>query len=446
MRSLIVLIGVLVLCGVVSPTANACTCARPGTPCESYGAATAVFVGTATSAREADRGNQKQIDWAPKAFKFSVEQSYLGVDGTEIEVFTGRGGGDCGYGFQIGERYLVYASRYENRLTTGICTRTKPFAQAADDIAFLGSLLSAAAGATIYGQIKREITSKKDSSPIGADVAVKIEGDGLRREVQTDPHGHYRVSGLPPGKFKITLQLPDALTAHQPEREVTVADRGCASVVFYIIDNGRLSGRVFDAEAQPVARIAVSLMDPSDSKADFVKLDRTDDEGRFSFSAVPAGRYLIAVNFNRFPDPSDPTNAYPPAFYPGVVDQPSAEVITLKVGEKRTDLDIRVPSRLPASVLTGKVVWADGSPVASPFLMIIDATRNGSTSRYGVPVDEQGRFTINGYVGQKLVLEARSNRPNVSSPGNEPMERSEVVRITLGRPTETVKIVITKLR
>jgi hypothetical protein len=425
---------------VASRTAHACSCLRPGTPCESYGSAAAVFVGTPISVREADRSNQKDVDWTPKAFKFSVEQSYLGVEGTEIEVFTGRGGGDCGYGFRIGERYLVYASNYQNRLTTGICSRTTPFSKATDDLAFLGTLSSATPGATIYGQVVRNTPPKTNTPPINEDIVVKIEGDNVRREIHPDPHGHYRVAGLTAGKFKVALQLPETFIVSQPEREVSISDRGCASVVYYISENGRMSGRVVDEAGQPVARILVSVVPSgSDPKAAFVTLDRTDDEGQFNFSAIPSGRYLIAVNFNRYPEPNDTTNAYPPAFYPGVVDQTAAEVISLGMGEKRTGLDIRISARRPSSVLAGQIVWTDGSPVGTALLAMRDDSQSDSGIRHGVEVDARGKFTINGYVGQKLILEAHSNR-------NEPKERSEVVRITLARPSETVKIVIPKVR
>ena len=66
---------------------------------------------------------------------------------------------------------------------------------------------------------------------------------------------------------------------------------------------------------------------------------------------------------------------------------------------------------------------------------------------HGLNADEQGHFTINGYTGQKLVIEATSNRPYVpKGNGFEPMERTEKVRITLERPAETLRIVITKIR
>ena len=446
MRHLIVFIGIFGLFAIFGPRVSACTCASPGTPCESYGGAEAVFVGTVTGI-STEKRSKSETGWTPLAYKFAVEHSYLGVAGTDIEVFTGRGGGDCGFGFAVGKRYLVYAYRFENKLTTSICSRTRPYARATEDLAFLGNLSSAPKGATIYGQIIRGTPRKKDVPPLSEDTLLKIEGEGVRREIRPDADGRYRIEGLPPGKYKIALQLPDALTVNQPEREVSVSDRGCASQVFYIEDNGRMSGRVIDASGQPVARIMVTVLDAAaDPRGSFINLERTDAEGRFSFSAIPAGKYLLGVNFTKHPETNDPTNAYAPTFYPGVADQSSAEVITLGVGEKRGDLDVLIPLRRPLSVVSGRIVWEDGSPVTAAYLAVVDLTYGGSSMRSGIDVDQYGRFTLNGYVGQKLRFEARSKRPHVQSPSNAPMESSKPVEIVLERPTEMVTIVITKLR
>jgi hypothetical protein len=65
----------------------------------------------------------------------------------------------------------------------------------------------------------------------------------------------------------------------------------------------------------------------------------------------------------------------------------------------------------------------------------------------GVEADEQGYFTINGYIGQTFIIEARSNRPYTGDPRRfKPMEKVEPVRVVMSKPTETVNIVITRLR
>jgi len=450
MRPVVLLLGVVIVVLLAGPRANACTCAGSSPPCESFGTASAVFAGTVIGERVSERPkrmdrNEVEIDWAPRAVKFSVEQAYSGGIGTEVEVFTGRGGGDCGYGFRIGQRYLVYAYRYKDNLTTSICTRTRLFTQATEDLAFLGTLSSARPGVTIYGSIS--LGEGREDEPLSPDILITIEGESQRKEIRPDAKGRYRVSGLPPGKYKVTLQLPDALTTYRNEEEITVTDRGCAAVGWYITDNGRVNGRVVNADGEPVAGILVGLVDPgANPNENHVKLDRTDDEGNFRFSGVPRGRYLIAVNHTRFPEPNDPTRSYPPSFYPGVIDKEQAQAITVGAGEKLNDLVVRVPAKQPPSVVKVSVVWSDGSPIAKAHLSIADVTQGEVNLAHSVQTDAQGQATIDGYVGQKLIVSARSDRTWIPSSRNEPMERAEPVRLTLDRPTNTVRIVITKIR
>ena len=69
---------------------------------------------------------------------FEVMHSYRGVQGPLVDVETGLGGGDCGFGFEIGRQYLVYADRTESgQLETGICNATAPIEQSAANLAYL---------------------------------------------------------------------------------------------------------------------------------------------------------------------------------------------------------------------------------------------------------------------------------------------------------------------
>lgn len=423
MRSVTILPGILFVIALASANANACSCVTPRSPCESFGSASAVFVGTVISG---ERG----------AFKFSVEQAYSGVSGTQVEVFTGLGGGDCGFYFEIGRRYLVYAYRHQDKLGTNICTRTKPFEIAREDLAFLGSLSSAASGVTLSGEVRHGDIKGKF---VPSDATVIVQGELQRKEVRPDAEGKFSVSGLSPGKFKVSLKLPDKFTAsYHQDQELMVTDRGCASVMWFVTDNGRISGRVVTVEGLPVAKIEVSLVDPA-KLDETITSARTDEEGKFKFGPLEPGRYLVAVNRTRHSDHKDPTNAYTPTFYPGVTDQTHARVITLEAGENASDLEIRVAAKRTTSVINGNVVWDDGAPVKNAMVLVKDAA-------YGefwvLKADGQGRFKIDGYVSQKLVVEARHEPPNAES--SEPVEISEEITITLERSAETLRIVINR--
>jgi hypothetical protein len=58
--------------------------------------------------------------------RFRVESVWKGKAFQEVTIFTGQGGGDCGYRFEVGESYLVYAYGSNENLSTNICQRTAP--------------------------------------------------------------------------------------------------------------------------------------------------------------------------------------------------------------------------------------------------------------------------------------------------------------------------------
>lgn len=459
MRKIICIAGVALFVMVFS-VANAfgCGCGGGGAPCYDYGRSAAVFIGTVIALRTEERRPDRKAEedfYAPRIFKFSVEQTFLGPPTREIEVSTGMGGGDCGYDFKLGSRYVVYAADYSrnNRLTTGTCSRTRPFEDASEDLEFFRGLGSRSPGVTINGEVKRARQNVATGNPSDirplANIGLVVERGDERREIHTDEEGRFRLNGLSPGKIKVTLLLPDELFTHKPEQTINVSDRGCAVVNYQVVDNGRLSGRVLGPEGQPVRGLLLALMeaDHTDVFKDDTRFARTDDAGRYNYSALPPGQYLLALNLTRFPEPNDPTHAYPRTYYPGVTDVSKAETITLAAGEIVHQRDLLLPARREASILTGKVVWADGTGVTNATIIFRDVTYHDAKLNHSMPADELGYFTIKGYFGQVFVIEARSNRPYSGDRRRfEPMERVEPVRIVLTKPSEMVNIVITRLR
>jgi len=451
---------------VLASLAEACTCGGPGAPCEAFGGSAAVFVGTVTDIRRAPRKTSaegEELEWGMRTVKFSVEEAFSGVEGSEAQVSTGLGGGDCGYNFVRGTSYVVYAYRMSGgdgrRLGTGICTRTRPTLGASEDLAYLRGLAGAPAGVTVYGVVERQPNPAPTPVHTGGErrkaelegMSITVEGGGTRREARTDAQGRYRLTGLSPGTYKVTLRLPDELTTYQSEREVNVADRGCAAVNFEVSDNGRIGGRVLDAEGKAVPRLNVAVVGAGGYKN--VELDRysrhaqTDEEGRYRFEGLSPGRYLLGIHLAFYPQPDDPTNAYARTFYPGVARAEEAEVLELRAGEELNGRDLRLPPRRTESVIRGRVVWTDGTPVANAAVSYSDVTYGDAKVGFILNADERGEFTLKTYVGSVCRIEARSNRPYVGDPRHfEPMEEAPAVTITTASPVEMATITIKKLR
>lgn len=103
----------------------ACSCGKLPT-CEAYGSAKAVFIGKVVEGKAAERmSDMITAKTKDLTFQFLISRAFIGAKkGDVMDVHTGFGFGDCGFPFEKGEEYLVYAFEHDGRLHTGIC---RPF-------------------------------------------------------------------------------------------------------------------------------------------------------------------------------------------------------------------------------------------------------------------------------------------------------------------------------
>jgi hypothetical protein len=116
----------------------ACSCAIQPSVDEGFSHSQAVFSGEVTGKKE----NSRLSGGYGKTVYFKVNETWKGINETEVAISTGSGGGDCGIAFVEGKKYLVYASisdMYGDKsLTSIICSRTTELGNAAEDIDILG--------------------------------------------------------------------------------------------------------------------------------------------------------------------------------------------------------------------------------------------------------------------------------------------------------------------
>jgi hypothetical protein len=138
-RALFSAVGVVALIMLAGVDAVACTCAvpDPGLPLKrqvrmALNESRAVFSGKVLEVTE-------DTETLSVVVRIKVERVWKGSPPAQVSIFTGRGGGDCGYGFEVGESYLVYAhKRGEDGLGTNICQRTAKLSEASKDLRALG--------------------------------------------------------------------------------------------------------------------------------------------------------------------------------------------------------------------------------------------------------------------------------------------------------------------
>ncbi len=122
---------------VVSTTpVFACSCIAPPPPQEAREQSAAVFAGTVTNI---DAPQGEIISSAdPVGITFDVTDVWKGEVSETQTITTPRDSASCGYAFEMGMDYLVYAYEGEDGLQTNLCSRTTLLTAEVEDLDALG--------------------------------------------------------------------------------------------------------------------------------------------------------------------------------------------------------------------------------------------------------------------------------------------------------------------
>lgn len=91
--------------------------------------------------------------------KIRLLESWKGILPEEINITTDRSPGSCGYPFEVGKSYLVFAHRSEEgNLTTGLCLRNRELQKVAEELKILDGIK--------ISQTKIPPFNQEDSEPL----------------------------------------------------------------------------------------------------------------------------------------------------------------------------------------------------------------------------------------------------------------------------------------
>lgn len=159
-RVLICLVLLIVQFTIPAPV-GACSCVLPGSPVDAFLDYDAVFMGkvTAISRNYSPAVSRiyrilETLNLRPNNFyrnkswgndvTFIVYKSWKNVGATRLTLRTGSGGGDCGYPFDRGDDYLVYAYEWNDDVNSGLaasrCSRTAKISRANEDLLYLNTI------------------------------------------------------------------------------------------------------------------------------------------------------------------------------------------------------------------------------------------------------------------------------------------------------------------
>lgn len=389
----------------------ACSCIMPKAPCEEFWRTDALFVGTVTAIKTV-----KNTDgYSSRRVTLAISEALRGVTGNEVEVATGLGGGDCGYGFTRGEQYLVYAYRIKEKeegasglLSASICSRTRPLAEAGNDLAYVRSLGKAKTGAALFGQVVLLPHEPRADAPQNTPLAhLRVTITGTQREftATTDEEGNYRLEGLPAGDYSVSLATPTEVATPAPVK-ITLPDKGCGEASFWLrLAGGRLRGKVFSQPGQTVTGVELFLR-PADQRqwSDAVMVK---EDGSYEFKEIPPGQYHVLFKHPGLVKGERLVAAYHPATF----DVAQAAIIVIAEGQGFDDYSLHLPPFPKQRVVAGIALNAGGQPLAQVMV------------NYGVPnenfvatvkTDSAGRFSLQVYEGAacyaRVILEPRPGK------------------------------------
>jgi hypothetical protein len=386
--------------------------------CQAVWETAAAFVGDVVQIGETSRdGPTPSSFFRGRLVRLRLTEAFRGNLGGTVDVRTGNGGGDCGFNFIVGQRYLVYATETPTGYYTGICQRTRLFVDAAEDLKCLRSLSqSSPADSAIVGFVNYLEPDAVWVTPF-AGALIVAEAGGRRFEGLSGGDGRYRIP-VPVGSYRITVEVPERYYVEPqfvPRDAVVVRDtRGCATVNLRIQANGRIAGRVVDSGRSPIAGLSIEAQAVSRIEASTRAV--TNAAGEYELAPLHPGTYILGVyggirGANRIPLTT--------------AGGTGSQRVAVGAGLRVVVDDLELPASVTLARLTGAVRLPDGRPAAGAKVYLRADSAQFDSFIEPATVDAEGRFSIAVPAGKRHrlfaeLLESDSRRVfTAESPGFE---------------------------
>jgi hypothetical protein len=201
----------------------------------------------------------------------------------------------------------------------------------------------------------------------------------------TDAKGEFHFAELEPGAYAVSA-MRDGYVASRKEPPVVVTilpEKTQSDLTVKLVRTGVVSGRVVDADGDPVAGASIQLMAGKGKREG--GFATTNDRGEYRAFGVPPGKYRLvaATNSKLAGDPSlKLTGAEEPSYswtyYPGTADPRRATTIEVGPGAELQGFDMAlVRSRVVR--VRGRVTGPADAP--GPFFVILSPSSPGNLLR-----------------------------------------------------------------
>lgn len=395
------------------PCSRACSCGSQKPICSVYWQDGVIFRGKVveqtlvsppeTTVRNLDGSTSKIYSPGYYRVRFAVFETLRGNSLMERTVLTNEQSSACGFPFEEGGEYLVFASAGQepDQLWTSKCARTRKLEPGKEDadITWMRALPSAPHGATIFGRVL--LPTGLEASTLATKVNVKGRED---HDAPADREGNYSLKLLSPGEYTVSVAVGRGFVTDDPQK-VIVADKGCAQLDWLVSYDGHVRGRISDAAGHALTNMYVVLERRDSGMVTGLALVRsgvTDSDGRYDFSLVPPGEYLVSAN-NLGPSPTRP---YPRVYYRKADSDAAATGVHVEASGITEHIEVTLPSAWTGVTVHARVLQPDGSPATGADVEAVDVDYAWTVEPAMATAGENGDATLKVYDGRIYYLTA----------------------------------------
>jgi hypothetical protein len=414
----ILLIALLV--GFLPGLAHACSCyPLEPRPCELLKNPEAVFAGKVVAIENAPPDPGAKADYRGLSrYRFSVGENFKGADTPEVDVYSGRGGGDCSYHFKADETYLVYASvGKDGALHVSMCSNTQPLGDAGSLLQQLRAARDRRTVASLFGMVRREQLNHPGAvvqgygGPISNIEIRLLSAAGKVFITHTDEQGIYAFVDLAPGLYGFDADLPNDTgprddrhigVSHAPEDGEPIRVPGgyadlarlpsaaCEEHNVHAFPLGKIHVRVARPDGTPIgsedpgARLSLFAVDQYIAGGGYQK---DIVAGTAEFDNLAPGEYLLVFNDDDLMNPGlfhpDEDGAgkesYHRIFYPDAHDPEHA--VRIRIGEQNQLVNVTMSLRNPIVTrrVTIRLAWEGAPPTNAPLFVLLQSDTNQYT-------------------------------------------------------------------
>jgi protocatechuate 3,4-dioxygenase beta subunit len=277
--------------------------------------------------------------------------------------------------------------------------------------------------ATIAGKI----TFKDKGIPGIKVVASHVNNSSKRYKATTDQSGNYRITNIPPGTYNVNPITQLFVMDDERGSKALLLAEGDAleDINFTVVRGGVITGKITDADNQPVIEEQVSLLRAEDSQPIMVQDEGviTDDRGVFRMFGLRPGKYKVSVGHGDLTLPDGARQLYRQTFYPAVTEAAKATVIEVTEGSEASNVDIVVGRPVTTYTVSGQIVDEEtGKPLPKVTFGIQQTVGNSShTSMGGMTSNAQGEFKFQGVLPGRYTILFMSQNSDVR-PGSSAVD------------------------